>query len=286
MNQVTASSSPFSERPWLLGLVVAAGSIGVFLIWGLLGWPGAADSCIASGNCYCEASVTGTAEVFGKQPANTWSNLFPIAAGLIILVWAGRDRGRAAGALNPMTGGGLYPLLFGFVVLLLGPGSMAFHGSLTHVGGWLDNLSMIAFISFIVLYDLARLLRFDSSPVAFLVSYGLTLAVLGVLTFLIDGSGTVVFGIVVGLAVLMELWIVWRSPMGVNRTAIPWLLVALVTFAVAFVIWRLSWTGAPLCDPTSLLQGHAIWHALAECVVPLSIFAYLRTEQRANAAAR
>jgi hypothetical protein len=276
-------SSPSSRGPWLAGLIVAAVSVGLFLFWGLVGFPGEVNGCVAAGNCYCEAPVSGPVATLGKQPANTWSNLFPILAGLAILVMAGRDRGRAGLSANPMTGGGLCPVLFGLVVLLLGPGSMAFHGSLTRFGGWLDTLSMIAFISLLLVYDAVRLLRFDGNRSGFLVAYGAILGLLGALTWVIDGSGTPVFAVLVAIAVLLEAWICLRSPMGISRTAVPWLLAAVGTFGLALVVWRLSWTGAPLCDPTSLIQGHAVWHGLAAAVAPLCIFGYLRTERASQA---
>ena len=53
---------------------------------------------------------------------------------------------------------------------------------------------------------------------------------------------------------------------------------ALISFAIAVVFWALSFTGAPLCDPNSLLQGHALWHLLAMALTPFFIFLYLRDE--------
>lgn len=41
------------------------------------------------------------------------------------------------------------------------------------------------------------------------------------------------------------------------------ILLALGLLAVGGVIGRLSVSGGPLCDPDSLLQGHAVWHALS-----------------------
>ncbi len=41
-----------------------------------------------------------------------------------------------------------------------------------------------------------------------------------------------------------------------------WIWGAVGAIVVAFVVWNLSKNGAPLCDPHSLLQGHAAWHLL------------------------
>lgn len=41
----------------------------------------------------------------------------------------------------------------------------------------------------------------------------------------------------------------------------PW--AAAVLFGSGGVVWAFSRTGGVLCDPASVLQGHAVWHALA-----------------------
>jgi hypothetical protein len=98
---------------------------------------------------------------------------------------------------------------------------------------------------------------------------------LAVLTWELPGSGTTVFMILVLVAVLAEMLIATFGIAGFRRRALPWLILTLVTFGVASVIWRLSWTGGPLCDAATLLQGHALWHLLAEAVVPVLLFAHL-----------
>ena len=258
--------------------------MGALVIWGLAGWPGVPSDCtLPGGNCYCEASQPAPDDILGKQPANTWSNLAPIAAGLAILLIADLERRRRLtgdSVANPMREGGFYAVGYGFVVLLLGPGSAAFHGSLTQFGGWLDNLSMVAFIGFVLLYDAFRILRVDQNRAAFLGSYSAALAALGALTWFVAGSGILIFGALVAAAVIVELVISVRGMRGLRRPLVPWLALGLTTFAVALLIWRLSWTGAPLCEPESLLQGHALWHLLAEAVAPLMFFAYFRGETR------
>ena len=64
-----------------------------------------------------------------------------------------------------------------------------------------------------------------------------------------------------------------------------YLAVAGASFAVALAVWRLSHTGAPLCDPHSLLQGHALWHLLC-AVSTLGIFLFYATEDEGVSSAR
>ena len=216
-----------------------------------------------------------------KQPINTLSALFPVIAGLIILVIADRDRAATAAGPNPMATGRFFALLYGGLVIFLGPGSMFFHGSLTHYGGWLDNFSMILYVTFILCYDAARIWRWDERIGSFAAIYVAINVALGLLTWVADGSGTILFAILAGVAVAAEAVILLARPGGVDRTFAPWLLAGLASFGIAIVIWALSATGRPLCDPDSLLQGHAVWHLLAMAVTPFCVFRYLRGETRA-----
>ncbi len=50
--------------------------------------------------------------------------------------------------------------------------------------------------------------------------------------------------------------------------------------AVAFAVWTLSRSGAPLCDPHSWVQGHAVWHLLC-AVAAYCLYRYWTTEPEA-----
>jgi hypothetical protein len=55
---------------------------------------------------------------------------------------------------------------------------------------------------------------------------------------------------------------VWQAPAG-RRPPFP----AVAMFGVGLLVWFFSRTGGALCDPNSLLQGHALWHLLAAAAV-------------------
>lgn len=270
---------PF-RRAWVWGAVGLAAIMTVFAIFAALGWPGEPDSCtLPGGNCYCEAFPSDPAPV--KQSVNTWSGLVAALGGLIILAIADRDRRSAVPPAGPMSAGGFYAIAYGALAVFLGPGSMFFHAGLTRFGGWLDNMSMVLYVSFLLVYDASRVFRFDTNRALVVGLFAGVNVLFGVLIWLVDGSGTFAFAILAVGAVLAQIAILLWRPGGVRRHFTPWLLVALITFGVAFVIWRLSWTGAPLCDPTSALQGHGLWHVMAMAATPFLLFFYLRDEGRA-----
>jgi len=254
----------------------------LWVIFAVIGWPGELDTCtLPGGNCYCEAYPPGPVAV--KQPSNTWSGLFAAIAGLVILFIADRDRlaGPRAGETTPMIAGGLYPVMYGAVTTFLGPGAMFFHAGLTRFGGWMDNHSMVLYVSFLLLVDASRLFRCDTNKFLLVIAFAAANVLFGGLIWFVQGSGTIIFAILAGLAVSVQIVILLARPWGLERHFLPWLLLALISFTVATVVWRLTWTGAPLCDPQSPIQGHFIWHLLAMAATPFLLFFYLRDEARA-----
>ncbi|NIM94240.1 MAG: hypothetical protein GTO18_11085 [Anaerolineales bacterium] len=246
---------------WGLGEFVI--SMVVFFILGLAGWPGKDDSCVqnrsggAENACYCERFHPGMI----KQPINTWSNLGFVFVGLLILAFLGNEVLGGSAPGNPMATATFYSVGFGAAVIFLGPGSMFFHASMKKWGGWIDNLSMYMFISFFLLYEVVRVL--DAGVGLFIVLFlGVNIG-LGILTWMVDDSGKWIFGVLVAITLTTEVVFLTTNAGGLEREWMPWLLLALISFGAAFIIWLLSNTGGVLCNPDSWLQGHAVWHLLA-----------------------
>lgn len=108
-------------------------------------------------------------------------------------------------------------------------------------------------------------------------------------------SGLVGFGIAIAFGVfpwtillnLDEYWwvilfwlpaLIRRGPVPVQRTYTPWFWGGLASFLLAFYIWNLGKPGTWLCEPESLIQGHAIWHVLS-ALATWCFFMFLRTQR-------
>jgi len=249
-------------------LAVLAASALVFVAAAAAGWPGAPNACVARGGCYCEAPRPGLV----RQPANTWSDLGFVAVGLAIGAHATRTRRgaartrRGAAAQNRMGTGGLYPALYAAIVVFMGPGSMYFHASLTRWGGTLDVLSMYFFITFWVVHAIAR--GWGLSPRAFVASFVALNVAIGVPQVALGHPSAPVFGPLAAIGLALEL-LLRRRGRGPAWLPTPapadgrWLAAGCASFAAAFALWFASRSGGPLCDPHSLLQGHAAWHLLS-----------------------
>lgn len=280
-----------------IGAMFLAGVMVLFTLLSALKWPGQPNSCINSNpdGCYCENAGSAALSQPGliKQPINTLSAFAPSIAGLLILGMIDSDHRagkRRENIPNLMVGRTTFSITYGLVVIFLGPGSMFFHASIGHFYSELDPLSMTLFTTFIILYDIfvltgiadARILRGRMIATPFDHFLGIWLFTNFIFYVLMvafpdGGLGTAIFGITVGIAVVMQIFILLTRG-NINREW-DFMGIALLCFLLAIFIWHWSKTGAPICRPDDMMQGHALWHVLAMAMAPFFIFKYFRTER-------
>src|SRR6188768_208198 len=133
-----------SLRPMGYAVATAVVSTGLLVLALRAGWLGAD---VGRGADFCEAARDGRV----RQPANTFSNLGFVVAGLVIAWHAGRTR--LHGLATP----------YACIVVFLGPASAAMHATQSERGGQLDLLSMYLIASFAAAYALLRWYRRDRS---------------------------------------------------------------------------------------------------------------------------
>ncbi|MEN8240015.1 MAG: hypothetical protein ABFR53_12545, partial [Actinomycetota bacterium] len=83
------------------------------------------------------------------------------------------------------------------------------------------------------------------------------LVLAGVLT-VAPGAANVLMVATVALLVASDTWLRRRG-----RASSSWYTVSLAAIVAGTAMFLLGRTGAPLCDPDSLLQGHSLWHVFA-----------------------
>jgi hypothetical protein len=223
---------------------------------------------------FCERVRPG----FVKQPANTWSNFGFIISGVYIGWLSYKNRFTAH---NLMTASVFYPIFMACIVVFLGPGSIAMHGSNGPWGGFLDLLSMFMLSSFVFTYGLRRLLRF-SDPVFVVLYIGQVLFSIWVLFHPMNSAapyiswsewlfaGQLVFSFPVELYIRF----VYQTQSVILRG-----MASVITMITAFIIWNLSRTTESwFCNPDSIIQGHAIWHIL-NAIAAYFLFMYYVTEE-------
>ncbi|MCS6934770.1 MAG: ceramidase [Chitinophagales bacterium] len=225
---------------------------------------------------FCEASRPG----YIRQPANTWSNLGFVFFGLLMawqLSHAKFDAYHNRFTRSPFTG-----LFFSCLVIALGPGSMAMHATETSLGGDLDMLSMYLVVSFAASYAMQR--YFDWSNIVFTVSF-ITIVLLceWAGTYyepvpVVDYAGNAAFGFFVCVTIVFEMLNAYHRKRKLSKL---WGYGSLATLILAFIIWNMWKDGSPLCNPGSLIQGHAMWHLL-DSFAAYCLFRFYVSEQGEN----
>jgi hypothetical protein len=257
-------------------LVLAAGtavvSTGLLALAVGRGWLG---PDVGRGANFCEAAR----EWAVKQPANAFSNLGFVAAGLAIAAHASLRSNIGTRLLQHRH----LATAMACIVVLLGPASAAMHATQSALGGHLDMLSMYLVASFAAAYAVMRWRRGGTrlfaatfvGGIAMCELVGLWSAELPVVRY----SGNAAFGLLLISATVLEVRIIRR---GESHAEARYAYASLASMLVAFVIWNA--TNAGLCDPYSPLQGHAVWHLLGALAAYL-LYRYYASENQAQPAA-
>lgn len=261
---------PGGRLVFAIPLITALISLALLFLAIVCGWFG---EWTHTGSKFCEASRPGLI----KQPVNTWSNLCFVIAGLYMgrLLWCGRY----AANVNSLTRSTFYAAFFASLVVFVGPCSMAMHATETHLGGYLDLLSMHLVAAFITAFSMQRFFRLGVRTFA-----GLFLAVMVVCLYaqtltmrvpVVGHPGSLAFALFILTGSIFEALNVFVR--GLRHEKRYGFLSAGAIIA-AFLVWNLSLTGCALCDPHSAIQGHGLWHVL--CAVSLCfLFRYYVSEQ-------
>ena len=223
-----------------------------------------AATCVP-GHCFCEQTIG-----FPEQLANSVSSFAFVFLGAWVLLSR-----RTLSRPNPAPGTREHTLapLFGITMFFLGVSSFFYHATLSFLGQFLDIFSMYTFgilLFFGALYRAGRL-RGGYALAGFVAAS----IVFGLLQFAYPDARRILFTALLLPGIILELtpWITGHSPRSRRMGAIY---AGLGVMIVAYGIWLLDQTPA-FCQPGSLLQGHAIWHALGAVAAFLVYIHYRRT---------
>ncbi len=275
-------------RFFSLGMLVFLAGLVLFFVLAALDWPGPPALCIAQDTCLCE---TFDYSSLFRQPINTWTNLFIVLPGLVILLQIGKVRPTTDPREldNDLLRPSAISLTWGFVPIIIGLGSMFYHASITFWGNFLDVFSMNLLISFLICFDFTR--YFVWSTKQFLSTFIAMNGVLACLILVFPEVNEVIFTILVFVVVLFDVGILIKTRKkktmkNGNEKGQQWFSRNWRVFALGISIWVLitfvwleSNTGGPLCNPNSFFTGHTAWH-FGDGLCIYIFFLYGRTERR------
>ncbi len=242
---------------------------------------------------YCERMQEGGI----KQPWATWSDLSFVAAGLW-LFWffqyferIGISRfGRLiipATADNPMIQVGWLSIIYGLVVIFMGPPSMWYHASVKEWAGWFDSMSVVTWLFFNAAYVWYTICgpmwgrgRGIARPITVLctwVSVIITLGIIGakypharLIFYFISGGlwglGELVYLFVAGVAPCVKFrrtwWLFFSNFLLLGLTMTIWLL------------FNRNIVSPQTCHLREAFPGHAVFHILASFSTVLTFFSF------------
>jgi Ceramidase len=203
------------------------------------------------------------------QPANTLSSLAYVLVGVLLLgrTLAARPAARMA------------PAVYAVTVIGVGIGSAAFHGPMPASGRFAHDLSIAAVLAFVIGYDVA-LARGASANAGLALFVGVT-ATCGVVLAVSPDAGNALDAALVTGAVVAEIGASRSATGRATADGRLWILIVGVV-AIGALLNALGRTDAPLCEPESSVQLHAVWHVLTSFVLFLYGTAVLGPREQAR----
>jgi Ceramidase len=195
------------------------------------------------------------------EPANTWSNLGYVAVGLALLWLARRSASPALRAFGP-------------AAILVGLCSGIYHASYSFALQILDFFGMYVFCYLLLALNLRRLglLSRERWWIRLVQLVGATTALTVAVDFLEVPIQGLVFALILAVvATELSLWL--RR----GRYPIGWFALAAGLIGAGALCSVLDLTRT-WCDPTSWLQGHAVWHVLSALCLFAAYFHYRQFE--------
>ena len=225
-------------------------------------WSVFAPATCTSTRCFCELPRIGSLIV---QPANSWSSFGYAFAGFLMIVLS-RGTGWNSGFHHNAAA------WFGITAIFVGLGSVLLHATLTLWGQFFDVMGMYLVSGFMVVSAIARWRNLSARSAMLL--YAAVVGGLVIVLYLVPEVRRSLFAVVLVSAIALEM--IFARPLRA-QVRVSYYLAGIVTKAVAFTIWNLDQHGF-VCQPDSLLQGHAIWHLLGATSLWLT-YSYYRSEQ-------
>lgn len=236
---------------------------------------------VAGGNAFefCEFNNIGNSIV---QTANTWSNLGFLFVGLFLVFMGIKDKTyKHKERANLLLKYPMFSVLMGGSIIYLFIGSFFYHASVTSFFQMLDQTGMYAivfsFMGYHIFRRVPKLKRKNKESVS---SHKLILLIYFVInilfvTYLWDKVDVNIFFPAMFIVYIVFTFM-YNKRTSITKISSRLVLLSLYILMLSLSVWILDRQDV-LCDPTSIFQGHALWHIL-NAIVLLFIYLHYRAE--------
>ncbi len=215
-----------------------------------------------------------------RQPSNTWSNLGFFVVGLITLTLGIHDLKYAERKQsdNFLVRYPIFSIMFGVSAIYLFVGSFFYHASLTEFFQKLDQTGMCSVVVMLIVFNLYKIFplvrvkgKYKSSH-AIMIAFGMGVNYL-IYTSLFKIDINLLFPLLILVVFLTSCY--YLLFVSKEHYFTNYLYAALAILLVAGGIWIVDRTSV-ICNPTSIFQGHALWHILNAFSI-LFVYLYYRS---------
>ncbi|KAL0251713.1 hypothetical protein GEMRC1_000925 [Eukaryota sp. GEM-RC1] len=215
--------------------------------------------CARRNSCFCERINN---DSFCRQRSNAWSSLsFSFVGAWMLYDYTKHLTGNGKDSIQLLNMG-----MMAIISIILGTGSYLYHATLTLLGERADGLGMHFIGLYLAVFSIVRLFKAIADVYKFKMNLHLNFALVfyplfilvtianilkarwGKLTWIIMGGEIAV----VFVAEAITSYIRQKRPS-------DYYLLAATAFVASYIMWNLD-VHDIICYPTSLFQGHAIWH--------------------------
>jgi hypothetical protein len=203
---------------------------------------------------YCELNKM---DDFIRQSMNTYSNLAYFFLGLII-IQLGQFDSQLDNHRNPIVSFPFLSLFFGLCMVYLAVGSAFFHASLSWIGQRVDMNGTYGICLFMLGICIYRIITKTDQKKKFKAVFviAILIALYGFFYLHLVVKSFVLLPALIGLIVLLTAYNYIKNK---ERYTVHYAILALL-FMIAAAVLRSLDVQKIGCMPTSLYQGHALWH--------------------------
>jgi hypothetical protein len=235
-----------------------------------------------------------------RQPWATWSDLSFVAAGLWIL-WLFKffdrvsDSTRAGTWLvpitadNPMVQIGSLSVIYGLIVIFMGPPSMWFHASMREWAGWFDSMSVVIWLFFNAVYVWYSICGAMwgrgrawawTRPLTIICIWASGVVMFGIIGWMFPDKRLIFYFISGGLWGLGEAIYLLISgvALGIQYKRNGWIFfvnfLLLAATMTIWIFWNPGIVPASWCISNEAFPGHALFHILASISTVVTYFSF------------